>query len=126
MLGNPAPGYQKRPNHVVATAPFDGAVRIEFGGETIAETRRALSLEETNHPTAFYIPRDDVRMDLATQTDHATYCPFKGEASYYSFKVGDAEAVNAAWSYEAPYDECADLKDYLAFYPARVDAVSVG
>lgn len=125
MGEGPAPGYQKKPDHVVAIRPFAGRVTVKLGGETIAESRNALLVEETGYGAVHYLPRADVRMDLATAGDAKTYCPFKGAASYYSFGAGGTDAANAAWSYEAPYDEAAALASYLAFYPNRVDQIAV-
>lgn len=125
MGANPAPGYAKKPDHVVAVAPFDGRVVVSLGGRTIADSRNALAVTESGYGAVYYIPRADVAMDLATPTDQSTYCPFKGEASYFSFEAAGKEAENAAWSYETPFDEAAALKDHLAFYTHRVDSVSV-
>lgn len=125
MGGNPAPGYAKKPDHVVAVAPFKGRVSVNLGGERIADTRHALLMRETGHGDVYYLPRADVRMDLATLADGSSYCPFKGKAAYFSFEAGGKSAESAAWSYEAPYDEASAIKDHLAFYSGRVDAVSV-
>lgn len=125
MGDNPAPGYAKKPDHVVATAPFQGRVTISLGGEVIADSANALLMRESNHGDVYYLPEADVRMDLATVTDASSYCPFKGTASYFSFAAGDKTAENAAWSYAAPYDEATAVKNHLAFYTNRVDAVSV-
>ncbi|MDB5396119.1 MAG: hypothetical protein JWM91_3625 [Rhodospirillales bacterium] len=73
-----------------------------------------------------YIPRRDVDMSLLERTGHATYCPYKGEAAYYSIPLGGDRAANAVWTYEAPYDAVAIIKDHLAFYPDRVDAIEEG
>ena len=102
--------------------PFTGNVQVVLGGTIIAESAKAIKVTESNHGDCFYIPRTDVVMDQATKTKTSSYCPFKGLASYYSFGA----ATDAAWSYEAPYDECAGLKDYLAFYPNRVSDIRVG
>jgi len=125
MPGNPAPGYARKPDHVVAVAPFEGRVRAVLNGVAIAESTRAFAVEESNYPVCYYIPREDVRMDLAARTEHSTHCPFKGDAAYYTFAVdGDARA-NAAWSYEAPFDEALALKDCISFYGSRIDAIEV-
>jgi uncharacterized protein (DUF427 family) len=71
-----------------------------------------------------YVPREDLDTDLLEKTEHSTYCPFKGHASYYSIRVGDRVAENAIWSYEDPYDQVAELKDCAAFYLDRVDSLS--
>ena len=77
--------------------------------------------KSTVAPVVYYIPRKDVRMERLVRTSHHSYCPFKGEASYYSLKNGPE---NAVWSYERPYDEMAALKDLIAFYPHKVDSIA--
>lgn len=100
-------------------------IRVTFNGETIADSTWTFRVLETSHPPVFYIPRDDVRMDLLTSTDHATFCEFKGTASYWSVRAKGRESRNAAWSYEQPVPEFAAITGYLAFYPSRVDACYV-
>lgn len=124
-MANPAPGYQKYPEHRISTEPAGVRVRVTFKGEVIADTRDAVAMHEstgagkkTVAPTVYYIPRRDVRMDRLARTDHSTYCPFKGHASYYSIQDGPE---NAAWSYEKPYDEAAAIRELLAFYPDKVE-----
>jgi uncharacterized protein (DUF427 family) len=98
---------------------------VTVAGKTIADTRRALSLRESTYPETLYIPRQDVDMAQLERTAHATYCPYKGDCSYYSIPAGGERATNAVWTYEAPYDAVREIKDYLAFYPDRVDALQV-
>jgi uncharacterized protein (DUF427 family) len=119
---NSGPGYAKNPSHVIIVAPFRGHVVVEAGGEVLADTRHALELKEGTYPPVLYVPRSDVRMERLTKTTHSTHCPFKGDASYHSI-VGGAE--NAIWSYETPFDEVLSIKDHMAFYPNRVDAIRV-
>ena len=97
-------------------------VRVEFNGITIADSDAAMVLKETRLAPTFYFPRDDVRMDLLDQTDNHTHCPFKGNASYWTVNVGDRSAENAVWSYEEPYAEATEVKDYVAFDWDRMDA----
>ena len=97
-------------------------VRVVFGGEVVADSYRAKLLHEAGLLPIYYFPQEGVRMDLLEETDHTTHCPFKGDASYFSFKGGPE---NAVWSYEQPYDEMMLLKDRLAFYPDKVDSISV-
>ncbi len=122
MAENPAPGFQKKPDHEVTLTPFTGNVQVVLGGTIIAESAKAIKVTESNHGDCFYIPRTDVAMGQATKTETSSYCPFKGLATYYSFGA----ATDAAWSYEAPYDEFAGLKYYLAFYPNRVSDIRAG
>ncbi|WP_213954673.1 DUF427 domain-containing protein [Variovorax sp. dw_954] len=98
-------------------------VTVTVAGKVIADTTEALSLREASYPAVQYIPRKDVDMALLQRTDHATYCPYKGDCAYYSIPSGGERSINAVWTYEAPYDAVAAIKDHLAFYPDRVDAI---
>ncbi|MDQ1397056.1 MAG: hypothetical protein QOG64_2315 [Acidimicrobiaceae bacterium] len=104
----------------VEKSPF--RVRAEFGEETIVDTTAALVLHELGHGPTYYLPTADVRFDLLTSTDRATTCPRKGEASYWTIRVGDRVAENAVWAYREPIDSCPDISDYVAFYWDRMDA----
>ena len=106
----------------VTTKPVQGVVTANFGGQTVAESRNALLLEETGRDPVVYFPIEDVRMDLLERTDLHSSCPFKGEASYWSIDVGWRSAENIAWAYEDPIPERADLKGRIAFYERRLDA----
>jgi uncharacterized protein (DUF427 family) len=97
-------------------------VRVMFGGETVADSKRAKLLHETGHLPVYYFPEEDVRMDLLEESDHTTYCPFKGDASYRSVRVGDRISENAVWSYPEPIDSATPLAGYLAFYWNEMDA----
>jgi uncharacterized protein (DUF427 family) len=111
------------PDHPISIAPNPARVIVSIAGRVIADTRRALTLKESSYPAVQYIPRQDVDMALLQRTDHATYCPYKGECAYYSIPVGGERAANAVWTYETPYAAVAAIKDHLAFYPDRVDAI---
>lgn len=115
----------KIPNadHPITIEPSAGRVRVLAGGKVIADTRNALTLRESDYPPVQYVPRDDVDMTLLARTDNATYCPYKGDAAYYSITAGGDRGVNAVWTYEAPYDAVAAIRDYVAFYPDRIDAI---
>lgn len=115
-------GFAKHPGYRVLFEPCAKRVRVVFGGETIADSTRTRLLLETRHTPVYYFPREDVRMDLMTRSEHTTYCPFKGDAAYWTLAVGDKSAEDAVWSYEDPYPETAQIKDYVAFYWDRVDA----
>ena len=93
-------------------------VRVTFRGEVIADSREAILLEESKYPPVYYLPRKDVKMDRLVRSSHRTHCPFKGDASYFSFKDGPE---NAIWSYEQPYDGVAAIRELLAFYPDKVE-----
>jgi uncharacterized protein (DUF427 family) len=111
------------PDHPIAIAPNPARVIVSVAGRVIADTRRALTLKESSYPAVQYIPRQDVDMALLQRTDHATYCPYKGECAYFSIPSGGERAANAVWTYETPYAAVAAIKDHLAFYPDRVDAI---
>lgn len=124
MSANSAPGYKKYPDHRIETKATKERVRVTFNGEVIADTRDAVRLEESGHPAVYYLPRKDVKMERLARTAHRTHCPFKGEASYYTISAGGRTAENAVWSYEQPYDEMTVIKERLAFYPDKVDAIT--
>jgi uncharacterized protein (DUF427 family) len=117
---------QPGPDHPIAIAPNAKRVRVTFAGKTIADTTRALSLKEARYPPVNYIPRADVDMDALTRSAHKSYCPYKGDANYFSLGVDGQSADNAVWTYEQPYPAVAEIKDHLAFYPDRVDAIEEG
>ena len=111
------------PDHPITIEHNPNLVVILVAGHVIACTRDALTLREASYPPVQYIPPKDVDMTLLERTDHATYCPYKGDCAYYSIPSGGDRSVNAVWSYEAPYAAVTPIKDYLAFYPERVDAI---
>lgn len=115
----------KTPNadHPITIEPSKARVRVTVAGHVVADTRAALTLRESDYPPVYYVPPDDVDMSLLRPTDNESYCPYKGEASYFSIPVGGERSVNAIWTYEAPYDAVAQIKGYVAFYPDRVDAI---
>jgi uncharacterized protein (DUF427 family) len=96
-------------------------VRVMLGGETVADSRHVKLLHETGHLPIYYFPEEDVRMDLLEATDHTTHCPFKGEASYWSVRVGDSVAENAVWGYREPIDSAPPLDGYVAVYWDAMD-----
>jgi uncharacterized protein (DUF427 family) len=122
MSANSGPGYKQRPDHRISTAPAKSHVQVIYKGEVIADTRDAVAMKEGSYPVVYYVPRKDVKMDRLVRTSHSTYCPFKGNASYFSLADGPD---NAVWSYEQPYDEVAVIKGMLAFYPDKVDSIAV-
>jgi uncharacterized protein (DUF427 family) len=111
------------PDHPITVTPNRERVLVRVAGALIADTREALVLQEASYPPVQYIPRKDVDMNLLQRTDHSSYCPFKGDASYYSIPSGGDKSVNAVWTYENPYPAVGQIKDYVAFYPSRVDAI---
>jgi len=114
------------PDHPITIASNPRRVRVTFNGRVVAETRRALTLREASYPAVQYIPRADIDMTLLERTAHASHCPYKGDASYFSLTVDGRVSENAAWSYEAPYPAMVEIKEFLAFYPSRVKAIEEG
>jgi uncharacterized protein (DUF427 family) len=111
------------PDHPITIAKNDKRVRVTFAGHAIADTRRAFTLREASYKPVFYIPRSDADMSLLKRTDHQTHCPYKGDASYFSIVADGRSAENAVWTYEQPFPAVGEIKEYLAFYPDRVDAI---
>jgi len=109
------------PAHRISFEPCAKRLRVRFNGETVADSTAVHLLHETRHLPVYYFPRADVRLDLLSRTDHSTHCPYKGDASYWTVKVGERSAENAVWSYEAPIAEVAAIKDHMAFYWDRMD-----
>ena len=109
--------------HPITIEPSATRVRVVVGGRVVADSKAALTLRESDYPPVQYLPREDVDMSLLERTDNESYCPYKGEASYYSIPLGGARSANAIWTYEAPYDAVASINDHVAFYPDRVDAI---
>ena len=110
-------------DHPIAIERNPARIVVTVAGRIVADTREALMLREAHYAPVQYIPRSDVDMTLLERTDHATYCPYKGDCAYFSIPLGGERATNAVWSYEAPYAAVAVIKDHLAFYPDRVDAI---
>ena len=111
------------PDHPISIEANPSRVVVKVGGKIIADTRDALTLREASYPPVQYIPRRDVDMAALTRSEHTTYCPYKGDASYYSIPSGGDRSINAVWTYETPFEAMAQIKDYVAFYPDRVDEI---
>lgn len=109
------------PDHPITITPNPNRVVVTVGGVVIADTSRALNLKEANYPAVHYIPREDARMDLLQRSQTHTYCPYKGEASYFSIPTGGEKSIDAVWTYEAPYAAVTAIRDHLAFYTSRID-----
>ena len=120
-----APGFEKNPDYRITFERSPRRVRVKFAGEYIADSTDAHLLFETRHLPVYYFPRKDVRFDLLVPTDHRTYCPYKGDCSYFSIPLGGARSVNAIWTYEQPFEAVAAIGGFLAFYPERVDEISI-
>ena len=113
------------PDHPISIQANPSRITVTVGGKIIADTSNALTLREASYPAVQYIPRRDVDMAALTRSEHKTFCPYKGEASYYSIPAGGDRSINAVWTYETPFEAMAQIKDYVAFYPDRVDEISV-
>jgi len=113
------------PDHPISIEPAGQRVVVKVADRIIADTRNALILREASYPPVFYIPRDDADMGLLQRSTRHSYCPYKGEASYFGITVGGERSINAVWSYEAPYEAVAQIEDHLAFYPDRVDSIEM-
>ena len=112
------------PDHPISIEANPSRVNVRVGGRVIADTRDALTLREASYAPVQYIPRRDVDMSALTRSSHTTYCPYKGDAAYYSIPVGGTRSINAVWTYETPFEATAQIKEYVAFYPDRVDEIS--
>lgn len=108
------------PDHPITIEPAPSRVRILWRGRVVADTTSALTLREGRYPAVHYVPRSDADMTLLKPSTHETYCPYKGDCSYFDLTADDDANANAVWSYEAPFEAVAAIKDHLAFYPDRV------
>jgi uncharacterized protein (DUF427 family) len=112
------------PDHPISVEANPSRVIVKVGGKVIADTRDALTLREAHYPPVQYVPRRDVDMTALARSEHTTYCPYKGDASYYSIPAGGNRSLNAVWTYETPFEAVAQIKEHLAFYPDRVEEIS--
>ena len=117
--------YKDNPEYEVKLQPFHGRLRVIFAGEAIVDTKGAFVLHETRHAPVYYFPLSDVRDGILEPSDHMTHCPFKGDASYWSLKVGEVFSRDAVWSYQDPLPEVPELADLVSFFPERLDEVIV-
>jgi len=111
------------PDHPITIERNPNRIVVLIGAAILADSRDALILREAGYPAVQYIPRRDVDMALLKRSAHATYCPYKGDCAYFSIPSGGERAINAVWTYEAPYEAVAAIRNHLAFYPERVDAI---
>ncbi|GIF22058.1 uncharacterized protein (DUF427 family) [Actinoplanes tereljensis] len=119
------PVLQPGPSHPITITPTAGRVVVTAGGKVVADSRNSLTLQESTYPAVQYVPLADVDQSLLERTTTESYCPFKGDANYYSINTGDNKAVDAIWEYTQPHDAVAQIKDHVAFYPDRVDAIEI-
>jgi uncharacterized protein (DUF427 family) len=111
------------PDHPISIEANPSRIVVWVGGQIIADTRDALTLREASYPPVQYIPRRDVNLAALLRSEHTTYCPYKGDASYYSIPAGGDRSINAVWTYETPFEAMKQIKEYVAFYPERVDEI---
>ena len=112
--------------HTITTSRSDARVEVRLGGELLAATDHAVALDETGLPTRYYLPREDVRMELLRATSFHTTCPFKGEASYWSIDIDGRTHDGIVWSYEAPIPAALAIKEMMSFYPDRTEVTVNG
>ena len=120
-MANPAPGWKQYPNHRVAILPWTNQVTVCYQQTLVAQSSRALAVDEARYPVAYYLPWEDVQEKWFKPSATQTYCPFKGHAVYHHLQMGDHHVEDVLWSYAEPYDECSALRGYVAFYPDKVD-----
>ena len=113
------------PDHPITIEPSSAHVVVKAGAAVVADSSNALTLNEANYPPIYYVPMADVDAELLVSSDTTSYCPYKGEASYYTIATGDGELTDAIWTYPEPYEAVADIAGYAAFYPDRVE-ITVG
>jgi uncharacterized protein (DUF427 family) len=119
------PVLRPGPDHPITISSNPARIVVSVAGKVVADSRRVLTLQEATYPPVQYIPIDDVDRSLLERSDTTSYCPFKGEASYYSIPIGGERSVDAIWVYEAPHDAVAEIRDHVSFYPDRVDSIDV-
>jgi len=109
--------------HAIVIEKNPNRVKVTFNGKLIADTQKALVLREGKLPPVLYLPREDVDTSLLQRTDHSTHCPFKGDAAYYTINAEGKSAQDAVWTYEFPIPAVVQIKDHLAFYKEKMDAI---
>ena len=110
-------------DHPITIEPSAGRVRVAVGDAVVADSKRALILREQGYEPVYYFPPEDVDFSLLEPTEHTTYCPYKGHASYYSIPAGGERSINAAWQYRDAFPWVGEISGYLAFHPSRVDGI---
>lgn len=117
------PRLEPSAEHPITIEPAGERVRVTVAGAVVADSERALVLRESSYRPVHYFPPEDIAFDQLEATDHASYCPFKGDAGYYSVPAGGERSTNAVWQYSAPYPAVAKIAGHVAFYPDRVDSI---
>ncbi|HET9898837.1 MAG TPA: DUF427 domain-containing protein [Streptosporangiaceae bacterium] len=114
------PVLQPGPDHPITVTPAQSRIVVKAGDQVIAESTSALTLRESTYPPAYYIPAADLTAELTGPTSTTSYCPYKGDCSYFTLATQDGEIADVAWSYQRPYQAVAEIAGYLAFYPNKV------
>jgi uncharacterized protein (DUF427 family) len=122
---NKSPGHQKWPNHKVQEKPINQRVQVEINDEVVADSSDVIQVDEDQHPLRYYFPCSDVKMGKLERSDTMTECPFKGSAHYYHLNLGGQTFEDAVWTYEDPYEEHRALKDRIAFYDDKFQAIHI-
>ncbi|XVV17273.1 DUF427 domain-containing protein [Actinoplanes sp. CA-131856] len=123
MSGKPV--LEPGPDHPITITPNPAHIVVTVAGKVVADTRNALTLQESTYPAVPYIPISDVDQSLLESSSTESYCPYKGDASYYSIPAGGEKSVDAIWVYRDPRPAVAEIKDHVAFYPDRVDSIAI-
>ena len=113
------------PDHPITVTADPRRMQVKYNGHVIADTRTALSLQESTYPAVLYFDRADVEMGFFARTDRTTYCPYKGEANYFTLEMDGVFAENAVWTYETPYPAMQIIEGRVAFYPNKVEIYEV-
>jgi uncharacterized protein (DUF427 family) len=111
------------PDHAITIAPTSERVVVRVGDQVVARTDRALTLAEAGYADVQYVPIEDVDATSLRRSDHQTYCPYKGDASYYTLVTHGGELENVVWAYEEPFDAVREIGEHVAFYADRVDVI---
>lgn len=109
--------------HPITVAPNPKRIVVKAAGRVLADSARALELQESGRPAVIYIPRVDVRLDALERSQTASYCPYKGEAHHYNIAAESTHIPNACWSYEEPHWAVAEIEKHIAFDPDRIDCI---
>jgi uncharacterized protein (DUF427 family) len=120
-----SPGHQQWPDHEVRETRVGQRMKVEIGSEVIADSADVIRVDESEHPTRYYFPRADVKMNMLVRSDTTTECPFKGSARYFSVMLGDKTLEDAVWTYEDPYDEHVALKERVAFHEENIPDIRI-
>jgi len=115
------PVREPGPDHPITIEPVGHRISVTVAGQIVADSDRALTLCEAGYAPVHYFPPEDVDFALLVPTDHTSWCPYKGEADYFSVPAGGERSVNAAWRYREAFPAVAVIAGHVAFYRDRVD-----